>query len=166
MADIHAAWTGWAKFDWKAATWAGLIAGVIFMMMEMILVATVQGESMWGPPRMIAAIVMGEGVLPPPATFDAMIMMVAMIVHFVLSIIYAFILAWILARWEMSLAVALLVGGIFGLALYIINFYGVASVLFPWFAMARNWISWMSHIVYGIVLAGAYLGISRPAQWS
>jgi hypothetical protein len=41
------------------------------MMLQMGLVA-LAGDSPWGPPRMIAAIVMGEGVLPPPATFDLM----------------------------------------------------------------------------------------------
>lgn len=45
--------------DPKAAIPAGLIAGVVFMMMEMILVAAM-GESPWGPPRIMAAIVMGR----------------------------------------------------------------------------------------------------------
>lgn len=70
----------------KAGALAGLIAGAVFMMMEMGLVA-MAGDSPWGPPRMIAAIVMGEGVLPPPATFDLMILMAAMAVHFMLSIV-------------------------------------------------------------------------------
>jgi len=93
--------------DWKAALWAGLIAGVVFMMMEMILVAVAGGGSPWGPPRMIAAMVMGEQVLPPPATFDTGVITVAMMVHFVLSIVLAFIFAWVASRWRMSLGIAL-----------------------------------------------------------
>ena len=56
--------------DWKAALWAGIVAGFVFMVLEMLLVQLVGGGSMWGPPRMMAAMVMGRGVLPPPATFD------------------------------------------------------------------------------------------------
>ena len=45
----------------------GLIAGLVFLTMEMILVATVGGGSLWGPPRMMGAILLGPEVLPPPA---------------------------------------------------------------------------------------------------
>ena len=70
--------------NWAAAIWAGVIAGAVFMMLEMIMVPLFLGMSGWGPPRMIAAIVVAQGVLPPPATFDSGILMVAMMVHFVL----------------------------------------------------------------------------------
>ena len=66
------------RINAKAAIWAAIIAGIVFMMLEMMMVAIFTGGSPWGPPRMIAAIGMGKGVLPSPATFDAGIMMVAM----------------------------------------------------------------------------------------
>lgn len=139
---------------------AGLIAGIIFMMMEMILLA-VTGGSPWGPPRMMAAMVMGEGVLPPPATFDAMIMMVAMVVHFILSILLAVVFAWVLSNWGLSFWGAVAIGAGFGLLVYLINFYPVAAILFPWFAMARTWISIISHVAFGAALAWAYLALAR-----
>ena len=150
------------RIDPKAATWSGLIAGVVFMMMEMILVA-VTGGSPWGPPRMMAAMVMGETVLPPPASFDLVVFMVAMIVHFVLSVILAFPLAWAISRWQLSFGTALALGAAFGLLIYLVNFYPVTAILFPWFAMARNWITISSHIVFGLVLAWAYLALARRA---
>jgi uncharacterized membrane protein YagU involved in acid resistance len=148
------------RLDWSAAVWAGMIAGVVFLMMEMILVATVGGESPWGPPRMMAAMVMGQEVLPPPATFDFAVVMVAMIVHFVLSIIYGFILAWAIANWTMGLGAAIAVGAVFGLALYLINFYIFTPLMFPWFAMARNMITISAHIVFGLVLGWAYVALA------
>lgn len=152
------------RIDWKAALCAGLIAGLVFMMMEMILVAVAGGGSPWGPPRMIAAMVMGEQVLPPPATFDAGVFTVAMIVHFVLSIVLAFVFAWVASRWRMNLGVAVLVGAVFGFLVYLINFYPVAAALFPWFAMGRNWITIVSHIAFGLVLAWSYVAIARKAR--
>ncbi|MFT6445807.1 MAG: putative membrane protein YagU involved in acid resistance [Afipia broomeae] len=148
------------RVDWKAAILAGLIAGVVFLMIEMILVAVTSG-SPWGPPRMMAAMVMGEGVLPPPATFDVMIMMVAMVVHVILSILLAVVFAWVLSRWRLSAGAAVALGGAFGLLVYLVNFYPVAAILFPWFAMARNWISIISHVAFGAVLAWAYLALAR-----
>jgi uncharacterized membrane protein YagU involved in acid resistance len=88
----------------KAGALAGLIAGAVFMMMEMGLVA-MAGDSPWGPPRMIAAIVMGEGVLPPPATFDLMILMAAMAVHFMLSIVIGVGFALVARRFGLVMAV-------------------------------------------------------------
>jgi hypothetical protein len=75
------------QLDWKAATWSGIIAGFVFLALEMVMVPVFAGGSPWGPPRMMAAIVLGEGVLPPPATFDLGVIMAAMGLHFVLSIV-------------------------------------------------------------------------------
>lgn len=147
------------KTFWADGVWAGLIAGAVFMMIEMLLVWLVQGESPWGPPRMIAAMVMGEGVLPPPADFNLGIMMVAMIIHFVFSIVYGLIGAWIVHRFDMGLA--LLVGAVLGFAIYVVNFHVVASAVFSWFAMARGAVSIVSHVVFGMVLTGSYVALRR-----
>lgn len=132
-----------------------MVAGVAFLIVEMGLVAATGGE-VWGPSRMMAAIVMGEGVLPPPTTYSPGITAVAMVVHFVLSIIYAVVLAAILQWWPLPLWPALGIGAVFALIIFLVNFYGFAELAFPWFATARNWITIVSHIVFGIVLAGSY----------
>ena len=80
-----------------------------------------------------------------------------MLVHFPLAIVYAAILGAIVDRWHLGWAVA--IGAVFGLALYVINFYGFTAA-FPWFAMARNWISIVSHIVFGVAAAWAYTYIA------
>ena len=141
----------------KSGALADVIAGAVFMMMEMGLVA-LSGGSPWGPPRMIAAIVMGEGVLPPPASFDLMIVMVAMVVHFMLSIIIGLAFAFLAGRFSLLMAVA--VGAGIGLALYLVNFYGMTA-FFPWFAMARNMISVISHIAFGMVLGLSYRALAK-----
>jgi hypothetical protein len=123
------------RIDWKAATWAGIIAGFVFLVLEMVMVTVFGGGSPWGPPRMMAAIVLGKGVLPPPATFAPAVLAVAMALHFVLSIVYALIFSLVIHRLDIGSALALGAAG--GLVLYIANFYGFTA-LFPWFAMARN----------------------------
>jgi hypothetical protein len=115
----------------------------------------IKGDSPWGPPRMMAAMVMGEEVLPPPATFDIGVMMAAMMVHFVLSIVYGLIGAWMVHRFDMAAALA--IGAAYGLAIYIVNFHIIVPTLFSWFVMARGGISILSHIVFGMVLTGSYI---------
>lgn len=140
--------------DWTAAIGSGVIAGVVFLVLEIGLVG-LTGGAVWGPPRMMAAIAMGPDVLPPPTTFAPGIVAVAMVVHFVLSVIYAAILGVIVSGWGRTPGTAAAVGVAFGLVLYLVNFYGFTTV-FPWFAMARNWITILSHLVFGGVVGGTY----------
>lgn len=153
------------KLDFKAAVWAAIVAGVVFMMLEMVLVATMGGGSLWGPPRMIGAMVLGKDVLPPPATFDAGVMMTAMIVHFVLSIVYGTFVGWAISRWRLGLGASIALGLAFGLILYLVNFYGFTAI-WPWFAMARNWISVFAHLMYGLVLAWTYHAMAGKSRAS
>lgn len=143
---------------WGSAVWAGLIAGVVFMMVEMPLVYLVGGMSPWAPMRMMGAILLGRDVLPPPATFDIGVAMAAMVVHFGLSIIYGLIGALLIFR--LGTGIAILVGVVGGLLIYLINFYGFTA-LFPWFAEARNWMSIVSHMIFGAVGAWAYKGLAK-----
>ena len=143
------------RLDWKAAIWAGIVAGIVFMALEMLLVATVGGGSPWGPPRMIGAMLLGSQVLPPPATFDLGVFLVAMLIHFVLSIILAFPLAWAISRWRLGLAASIGAGAVFGLLVYVVDFYGFTA-LFPWFAKARTPITLVAHLAFGVVLGWTY----------
>lgn len=152
----------------KAAVLAGIIAGLAFLMLEMAMVAFIQGMSPWGPPRMMAAMVMGEGVLPPmegPVTFDFGVVMVAVIVHMVITIVYGVVLGLLISRLNLQLAGSVIIGTLFGLALYYINFYGFTS-MFPWFAMARGAISIFAHAMYGLILGLAYHLLAKPSAYA
>ena len=143
------------SINWGAVIKASLIAGLVFLVLELALVATVGGESMWGPPRMIGAILLGEDVLPPPATFHLASFLAALVVHFGLAIIYGVIFALVADRAAWTLGVETAVGLLFGITIYAVNFYGMTA-LFPWFAMARNGISIFAHAAFGLVLGYSY----------
>lgn len=161
-AERHRAIAIQRRLDWKAAVWAGVIAGAVFMMVEMLMVWLLQGQSPWAPPRMMAAMLIGKEILPPPADFSLVAMAVAMMIHFPLSVIYGLILGWAVHRLDMTAAV--LAGAAFGLvAVYLVNFYLVAPMLFPWFVEARNWVSAVAHVIFGAVLGGFYIALRRAA---
>lgn len=150
---------GHQRVSTRGVFWSGLIAGVVFMMLEMLMVWAFLDGSPWGPPRMIAAMVLGREVLPPPAPFAFGIVMVAMIIHFLLSWVYAFLLAW--AFGGLKTGTAVVVGAALGLAIYLINFYGFTAI-WPWFSNAQTWVSIVAHIIFGIALAWSYKTLARP----
>lgn len=141
--------------NWGAVIKASLIAGVVFLILELALVAIVGGESIWGPPRMIGAILLGEEVLPPPATFHPASFLAAIVVHLGLSLIYGVIFALVAERAAWTLGVSSVIGLLYGLAIYGVNFYGMTA-FFPWFEMARNGISIFAHAMFGLVLGYSY----------
>lgn len=143
------------RLDWKAALWAGLVAGLAFLAVEMLLVATLAGESPWGPPRMIAAILLGQDVLPPPAGFDPVVALAALAIHIGLSLILALPICWLIAQRRLGLWASAGAGGVYGLVVYLVNFYGFTA-LFPWFAEARTPITLVAHILFGLVLGWTY----------
>ncbi len=142
-----------ARFSFKSAAIAGSIAGVAFLAVILPLNALIKNVNPWATLRMIAAIVLGKGVLPPPATFDILVLVAALVLHFALSILYTSIGA-IVSRPART--AAFLMGVILGLLLYMINFY-IFTGLFPWFEGARNWISMLTHVVFGSVASLLYL---------
>lgn len=144
--------------DWSAAVWAGILAGAVFLIVQLVLFPFVTGGSPWVVTRLIAAIVLGQGVLPPPAAFDGLVIVVGLVVHFVLSITFALLLAFIVHRW--GLWVGIIGGALFGLALYVINYY-TFSLFFPWFFPMRSWIDVVSHVLFGAVAGGVYEGLEK-----
>ncbi len=141
--------------DWSTAVIAGLIAGLVFLMLEMLLMPTLgSAPSMWAPPRMIGAIGLGTDVLPPPATFDLTVVMVAMAIHFMTSILFAVVVAHLIRQMTVGTAVA--VGIVAALLLYGFVFYIMTSGPWPWFVNGRNWINIVVHIIFGAIVGWWY----------
>ncbi|MFP3559445.1 hypothetical protein SB861_53910 [Paraburkholderia sp. SIMBA_049] len=150
--------------DWRAAAISGCIAGLVFLLLELFSMA-ILGQNSWGAPRMIVAIALSRDMLSLPATFGFGIILVGLIVHFVLSVTFVLVLAVIVAPFSLdsSMGIASLAGAAFGVALYLVNFYGMSD-LFPWLADARSWASFVSHIVFGIVAADTYLQLETKEE--
>jgi len=108
--------------------------------------------------RLAAAIVLGKEILPMQVAFDWPAMIVATMIHFSLSVIYSMILAAFIVR--RSLGVSIFVGIEFGFILFGINMY-IFTLIFPWFEEARDWITLMAHVVFGVVAAAVYRVLSE-----
>jgi hypothetical protein len=151
------------RLDWPAAVWAGVVAGAAFMIVTMLLVPLLLDGSPWQMPLMVAAIVLGPQVLPPPSVFGLGAFLVAMSVHFALALAYAATLAAIVHR--LPPLSATLVGVLFGLVLYAVNFH-LFTYMFPWFAAARDAVTVVAHLVFGALAAYTYrtFGAAPPLR--
>ena len=141
----------------------GVVAGVVVSVTQIVLWWLTHrplAQTFFRDVQLTAALVMGSAILAQPPTPQWNTLLVATLVHFALSVAYAIILVQLLK--SMRATPALLTGALFGLTLYVVNLYGM-TLLFPWFAVSRDWVTLLAHIVFGIALAGGYRLFSRDA---
>ncbi|MEM7387203.1 MAG: hypothetical protein AAF514_19875 [Verrucomicrobiota bacterium] len=148
--------------DWSAAFWAGLIAGTVFLLINVFVTPHLVGGNSWMIVRYFASPVLGENILMPTELlseekpligFDGKALVAMLVSHYLLTLGFTFILAFIVHRW--GLLTGILLGALFGLALYCINFY-TFTLFFPWFWAIKNWVFLVSHIVFGALAGGIY----------
>ena len=149
--------------DWAAAAVAGFAAGAVLMVLELFW-STFGNASPWTISNRIAAIAMGPGVLQSAGGDDFSITLVgiALATHYVLGIAFGVILAAIIAPFHLdsSNGMALLAGAVFGLVLYLFNFYGMVR-FFPWFAEMRGWAAVAAHLIFGMAAAVMYRQLEK-----
>jgi hypothetical protein len=134
-----------------AAVFAGTAATIVQVLLWW-LSATPVFETLLRDARLTAAIIMGSGVLAGEPVWRGDVLLIATLIHFGLSFIYAAI-ALPVARCP-GTAVALLAGGVYGLAIYVVNLYGF-TLIFPWFDVSRGWVTILTHVAFGVSLIWA-----------
>jgi hypothetical protein len=150
-----------ARLDTGAAMAAGLFAGVVLLGMLVGFASVIYGEAPWKLLRMIAATVQGPQALAPDGEFDARLVLMGALLHFLFATLYALFLAGVLAETREALAPWLGLG--FGVALYFANLHGF-TLLFPWFAELRTIDTFVAHAFFGLLLAQAYAAFSEAPE--
>lgn len=143
----------------------GFLAGIVFIVFE-VVVAVIMGSSPFGPPQMMGAILLGEGSLETLAT-PAFVAVAGLALHFLLSALYGGAFGAIvqmvrpLGNNRLLLVAA---AAVFGILLWVVNFYLISPVAFPWFAMADPVVQFLAHaFFYGAVL-GLLLAALLPKR--
>jgi len=139
---------------------AGIASGVVSTLVQMmlwVLFTHAFPAILFRDARLAAAIVLGRSALQPAGAFDSQIIVVATVVHFVLSIAFSAALAAFVGRRPMPQALA--VGAAFGVALYALNLHFM-TFIFPWFEVSRGAITLAAHLAFGMT-AAAVLGRIR-----
>lgn len=147
--------------DWPAAAVAGFAAGALLMIIEMIWSVVAQGGSPWALPRMIAAIGLGPETARIEG-FSVEVLGVSLAIHYALGIAFGLLLAVIIAPFHLdsSAGLVLLVGALFGAAIYGLGFYAMTRA-FPWFAEVRGMAMLTMHVIFGMAAAVLYRQFER-----
>ena len=135
---------------WRAVLISGLVAGTLFLLTDVVLAPLVLKVNASLTLHYFAALVLGSKVLTQSGTS---ILVTGVIVHYVLSILFALVIALVVHRW--GLAVGIIGGAILGVAIYGINLYTV-TLLFPWFFAINSTVILLSHAIFGAVVGGVY----------
>jgi hypothetical protein len=141
--------------QWPAALEAGIIAGAVLLI--------VPRGSPWSALTFFSPVIMGRAL----RNVAAMPLVMVWVIHLIISIIYGLIISRIASRLLRSRAV--LMGGITGVGLYLLNLL-IVSFACP--HLRGNELSVLfTHIVFGLLAAGIYRGLlkrkalpGQPAQ--
>ena len=138
------------NISWRAIPLAGLTAGTAFLLTNLTLTLAVLEVGPGLVLRYFAGLVLGSDVLIDPSLSVAI---VGVLVHYVLSMLFALVIAIVVHRW--GLGVGVVGGAILGLALYGINIYTM-TVFFEWFFAINSTVLLLSHVIFGAVAGGVY----------
>lgn len=140
----------WKYMTWRAVPFAGIAAGTVFLVTNLILMPAVLEIEAAVMLRYVASLVLGTDAL----TNDSVsVLFVGIAVHYVLSMLFTMVIAIVIHRW--GLAVGIIGGGILGLAIYGINLY-TFTVFFDWFFAINSNVLLMSHVLFGATAGGIY----------
>jgi ABC-type cobalamin transport system permease subunit len=146
--------------DWKAVFWAGLAAGTVFLLLNLLVVPPLMGGKLWISVRLAASIVMGPEILAPPATFHAGALVACILTHYVLAMLLTAVIALVVHLG--GLAMGIIGGALLGLAFYFIDYYSF-TYFFPQFFAIKHWSVVASHVVFGAIAGGLYESLEREA---
>ncbi|MBF8178701.1 MAG: hypothetical protein K2Y13_12375 [Burkholderiaceae bacterium] len=150
--------------DWTVAAVSGFAAGAVLMVLELLWSTIIQGTSPWVTSHMIAAIVLGRDALQS-TDFSLEVVSVALVTHYVLGIGLGLVLAAIIVpfRFDSSIGMVLLTGAVFGVLVYLFNFYGMVR-FFSWFTEMRGWTTMLAHVIFGMVAAAMYWKLEQTER--
>ncbi|MDN3921232.1 hypothetical protein [Roseateles violae] len=149
--------------DWSAAIVAGLVAGAVAMVMDLLWTTLMLGGNPWHTSHLVAAMLMGPDLLNGPThAFSLGVVTVALLIHYGLGVLFGCAIAYVVTgfHYEGDLPVLEIVGGLAGMALYFINFYVLVN-LFPWVAELRSGAYFFEHFVFGVTAAMVYWKLAR-----
>ena len=151
--------------NWVVAAVSGLAAGAVLMVLDLLWSSIVDNGGPWRTSHMIAPIFLGADVVQSTGfNFSIGVVAIALAVHYALGIAFGLVLAAIMAPLHLDATVrrALATGAVFGLILYVVNFFGLAR-WFPWLADLRGWATVAAHMVFGMVAALLYWKLEPTA---
>lgn len=144
------------KFNAGAAFAAGLVAGSIFLGLEVFTAYAFGANTPYGPAHVtLRALIEAE---VPSGHLTWGLIAGVLFIHFFLSVLMTTILAMFTHRQERG--TAMVVGALFGAVLYFGNFYLVVMSV-PALLAAQGLFMFVNYVIFGVVAAWTYKRLAR-----
>jgi uncharacterized membrane protein YagU involved in acid resistance len=130
----------------------GILAGAVFAGVTMWFTDSTAGKADM-PLQMISTIVKGDKAMAAGTTSAG----IGLLVHLVLSALFGMLFALAVPRLRTNGTVAL-VGTLYGVVLYVVNFLVLAPLAFTTFQDANQPFELFAHMVFGTLLSFAFFG--------
>jgi hypothetical protein len=151
LADVRS-----RRIEPRSVAAAALIAGLVFLVVEMVGRELAHDTTAFTTPVRIASLLLGEEVTRSNA--PAGLLVLALVLHAMLSLVYGLMIC--LAVQRLPIRPALFIGGLLGAVIYVVNHY-VLTPLFPAFAAARGGIALVAHLAFGVTAVAAFAALRR-----
>jgi len=143
---------------WGTAILAGIVAMIVFAVIEMAFSWAMRGTSP-GTPLVIFGTVTLHAVLPSaPVGGGPRTAAAGAALLLALGALSGIIVAVLVNR--VGTATAAIVGVVFGIAIYAVDMYGVARI-FPSLVGLLDWMSALAYVIQGALTAGLYKVMTR-----
>jgi len=130
---------------------AGLVAGMGYGMMEMIIEAVI-GQGLWAPLRFIASVfTLGKDTDP---SFSLIPVVVGLMGHMMNSVIFGIIYGLWVSRLTSGTVGLAVLGTVYAAAIFAVMWYVVLPLIDPAMLLVNGAGFLASHLLYGLLLGG------------
>lgn len=159
--QLHPRYWPWRAPDAWAAIVAGLAAGALLMVLDLLWPLVLGNGDPWATSHKVAALLLGQQALHSSG-FELGIVATALLIHYTLGAFSGLVVGAAIAglRCEASIAMTQVIGYVFGVVVYFVNFY-VLAALFPWFQAMRGEATFLGQLAFGVCVASVYRQLSR-----
>jgi hypothetical protein len=158
MATTFVASANMRTVDWSYAMLAGVVAMIVFAIVEIAFSWASRGASPLAPLAVFGTATLNALMPSTHPGGGIKTAMVGVACLLVLGAISGVILGYLVDR--LGMAGAALVGVVFGLAMFALDMYAIARVL-PALAALRDWMSALAYAIQGVLAAALYKIITR-----
>ncbi len=149
----------------------GVLAGLVFALFQVIMGAMGLGTPLGELTEMVEGVAFGGGPISAPG-IAAPEIAIAGLTHLVLSAIYGAIFGAVASKVDVlrNNRIALVgAATVFGLLIWIVNFFVIAPIAFPWFAQTNGVVQFFAHTffygtVLGLMLEVTMIPVRRPRE--
>lgn len=140
----------------------GLVAGMGFGMMEMVIEAVV-GKGFWAPLRFIASVfTLGKDTDP---SFSFLPVVVGLMGHMMNSVIFGLVFALVISRIASGVVGLALTGMAYAAAIFAVMWFLLLPLIDPAMLLLNGPGFFLSHMMYGLLLGlGTWLVRERTAD--